>query len=282
MGASNTDSIVKLELPEHKEHINTTKSNLTMQKVQDLLSGQQSVPGLFSSAQPSSGSFTSDQPSGYFGSGQPGSTVQQAMSNITSRMQNLLNIIQQLSRNVMDNLRYYVQQYPPLAAFLFTLLALSIIPITFFLLFAGGSIAVTLSTALIGFGLIEGFLLMISGGILALVLGGVTLVTGVGFAWLLGIWLVYKGGSYVMTRVGGTAGSLGESVTGSFRQMGQQFKESVSQMASTASGQMGQQMPSGMGGAQGSLYQSAPQGAYQPQQQQPQQTSSFVPSTAGR
>jgi Promethin len=274
---------------ENKESIQTEKDNRGMQQVEELLgrgvsatqpgqtqgpssglSGMLSGGGGGGGSSGLSGSQTSPLQQ-IFGGSQAAQTATASGSsqNMNVRLQNILNLIQQIARNLFENIRAYTNQYPPLAAFLFTLLALSIVPVTVFLLFAGGTLAVTLSTALIGFGLVEGFLLMIGGAFLALALGGIAICTGVGFAWLFGIWIAYRGAYFLYQRVSGTAGSLSDTVTGSIRHMGQQARDVMSSAMSGTTANPTSASPQ---------YSAAPQQAQSSQQQQ-QPTSSFFGSS---
>lgn len=225
-----------------------------MEQVHNLLqqTAQQTQPSQMGSSSGSSsflgGSGPSTSQGGIF-SGSQGMGGSSTSAGFQNRFQNILNLLQQIGRNLVENLRIYVNQYPPLAAFLFTIMAFSAVPITIFLLFAGTSIAITLSTALIGFSLVEGTLLMLGGGLLAVFLGGVTLFTSIGFTWLLGIWIAYRGIQFLYQRMSGTSSSIGESVTGSLRNLGQQVSGIAQNVAGQMSGQQSYQ-PSGMYGQQ--------------------------------
>ena len=132
-----------------------------------------------------------------------------------------------------DKLRDYVNRYPPLAAFLFTLLVLSAVPLGIFVLFALISFSIFLSIALIGFGVVEGFFLMTGGAILMAVLGGIALVTTIGFAWVAFIYAFYRGGSNILNRFSESAGRLSQRTQETIRQMQQRPDDSTSSASST-------------------------------------------------
>src|SRR5690242_164400 len=85
--------------------------------------------------------------------------VGQGSEKMKSMVQNWLS-------RTFDTVRVYVNRYPPLAAFIFALVALSSIPIGVFLLFATISSSITLFIALSGFALVEGVMLVMAGGVL--------------------------------------------------------------------------------------------------------------------
>jgi Promethin len=124
--------------------------------------------------------------------------------------------------SISDKLRDYVNRYPPLAAFLFTLMALSAAPLGIFALFGLITASIFLSIALIGFGIVEGFFLMTGGTILMAVLGGITLITTIGFIWGAAIYAAYKGGSDVLGRFSESAGYLSKRGQETFQRIQQQ------------------------------------------------------------
>jgi hypothetical protein len=118
-----------------------------------------------------------------------------------------------------DKLRDYVNRYPPLGAFLFTLLIVSAVPLGIFALFALISCKICLSIALIGFGLAEGFFLMAGGTVLMAILGGIALITTIGFAWVAAIYAVYKGGSNVLNRFSESASFISQKTKETIQQL---------------------------------------------------------------
>lgn len=96
-------------------------------------------------------------------------------------------------QNSADTLRVYVNKYPPLAAFLFTLVIFSAVPVTIFLVYGSITAMVFFSIALIGFSVVEGVALLGGGGILLAVLGVILFITSIGFLWMSAIYLFYRG-----------------------------------------------------------------------------------------
>lgn len=134
--------------------------------------------------------------------GQTQDIQQRASSQLDSFRQYISNCLQ----NSANTLREYVNRYPPLAAFIFSLLVLSAIPITVYLTFAIVTSAVVLTIALIGFSIVEGTMLMAGGGILLAVLGGVGLFSLVTFGFISFIYLGYKAGAMIINQVQQTTG----------------------------------------------------------------------------
>lgn len=143
---------------------------------------------------------------------------QQASTNVERARNWLIDSIQ----SAADTLRDYVNRYPPLAAFLFTLLVLSAVPIGVFVLFGLISSSIFLSIALVGFGMIEGFCLMAGGAVLMTTLGGIGLVTTIAFAWVAVIYAFYKGGSSMFGRISEGAGYISQRTQETLQQMQQQ------------------------------------------------------------
>lgn len=134
--------------------------------------------------------------------GQARSQMSQQASHAQQQMKHYGNWLNDSLTRAADTLRDYVNRYPPLAAFLFTLVVLCAVPVGVFALFAVITSSIFLSIALIGFGVVEGFFLMVGGGILLAVLSCIGLVTTIGFSWIGAIYVVYKGGSSVFSRLG--------------------------------------------------------------------------------
>jgi hypothetical protein len=141
-------------------------------------------------------------------------STKQASRSMTNRFRNVIDYVQGMAQNMGDTLRIYVNRYPPLAAFLFTLLIFSAIPISMFLIFAATTVAFTFSTATVGVIVVEGFLLSCGAGILGLVLFGIAAVTGVGFSWLFAFWLAYRSACMLLSKVSSGTSSLTDVVSG--------------------------------------------------------------------
>lgn len=129
----------------------------------------------------------------------------------------------------------YANQYPPLAAFIFTLLVFSAIPLGIFVLFSIITSVIFLSIALISFGIVEGICLATGGTFLLVVLGGITFVTAIGFAWIAALYALYKGGLGVFARFSGTAGYLTQKTQETIQQLKQQSFRSISESSSNSS-----------------------------------------------
>lgn len=179
------------------------------------MSSSSTIPTTSTSSQPQTstagGAYPSytQHPSSYYQ--QPGSGLGSAVggtagglvgSAITSVMPSAIGewVVNSLS-NASDTLRVYVQQYPPLAGFLFALMALSSIPIGIFLAFAAISSTLTLGTALAGFALVEGVLIFVSGSVLFATLGGIGLFTTMVFSWIGLLWYGSKGAYMLVQKV---------------------------------------------------------------------------------
>ena len=160
--------------------------------------------------------------------GQYGQTMQQMQGQMTGGLERMREWLQQWIQNSADTLRVYVNQYPPLAAFLFTLLILSAVPVSVYVVFALVTSGILLTIALIGFSCVEGFILLTSGGILMAILGGIALFTTIAFSIVGAMYVGYRGACFVAQNLW---------------QVGGQVKESVQRGV----GQMQQQMPSGTG-----------------------------------
>lgn len=115
--------------------------------------------------------------------------------------------------NSADFMRRYVNQYPPLAAYLFTLMAMSAIPVSMYTVFAFVSSAVLITIAVIGFSVIEGTILLASGGLLLTVVGTITFFTTLAFGFFGFVWLGYRAFSGVFGTMWQGASSLTSSVT---------------------------------------------------------------------
>lgn len=115
------------------------------------------------------------------------------LQNIQSQIDRARYWLQNNLRGVTEQARYYINQYPPLAAFLFTLLVLSAVPVSIFVAFGVVTSVFFLSVALIGFSVVEGTILLTSGGVLLAVLGGIGLFTTCAFGFLALCYMGYRG-----------------------------------------------------------------------------------------
>jgi len=157
--------------------------------------------------------------------------------------------------NSSDLLRRYVNKYPPVAAYLFTLMLFSAIPVSIYTIFGLVSSTVLLTIALVGFAAIEGTILLASGGLLLTVLGTITFFTTLAFGFFGFVWLGYRSFRTVFGRVWEGAGYVTSTV-------GQKLQEQVMPtMSGMSSGGGGSGASGGMSGQQ---YSSSSQ-----QQQQP-------------
>ena len=120
-------------------------------------------------------------------------SMPQGFQNVQSQVERARNWVQSSLKNVTENLRKYVTQYPPLAAFLFALILLSAIPVSIFVVFGVSTAVFFLTIALIGFSAVEGTILITSGGILLAVLSGIALFTTCTFGFLALCYMGYRG-----------------------------------------------------------------------------------------
>jgi len=138
-----------------------------------------------------------------------------------------------------------VNQYPPLAAFLFTLMVLSAIPLAIYGLFVLTTATVVLSVALVGFGVVEGTILLAGGGILLTILGGIGLFATIGFGVLSFVYIGYRGFTMIFGRFWEGAGS----VTSRLQEVAQQATQKVQETFPSTSANIQQPVGtlSGMG-----------------------------------
>lgn len=150
----------------------------------------ESIFGQKSQAQTSTSS-SSTSPSSTYVPGQY--SMPQGFQSVTSQVERVRNWIQSSLKNATDFVRQYVTQYPPVAAFLFTLLLLSAVPVSIFVVFGLSTTIFFLTIALIGFSAVEGTILITSGGILLAVLSGIALFTTCTFGFLALCYMGYRG-----------------------------------------------------------------------------------------
>lgn len=134
--------------------------------------------------------------------------------------------------NSSEFMRRYVNQFPLLAGYLFTLMTFSAIPVSMYATFGLVSSFVLLSIALVGFAAIEGVILLASGGLLLTVLGTITFFTTLGFGFIGLTWLGYRSFKMVFGRVWEGAGYVSSTV-------GQKLQEAMPPMQGTPSSQFG-------------------------------------------
>jgi len=161
-------------------------------------------------------------------------SAQSTSRSMSDRCHKIKEYLQHLAQKIADMLRVYVNQYPPFAAFLFTLLIFSVIPVTLYALFAAITIAFTLSIAMIGFSIVEITILLGGAGCLLVVLFIITVVTGVIFSWLVGFWLAYRFGYMLLSKFGSSASSLTDAVSGQIRSAAEATGERLHQLQSAA------------------------------------------------
>lgn len=181
------------------------------------------------------------QASGPYGGGQ---TMQQVSGQMTGGLERMRDWLQQWIQNAADTLRVYVNQYPPLAAFLFTLLVLSAVPVSVWVVFGLVTSAIFLTIALVGFSLVEGFILLTSGGILVAILGGIGLFTTIGFAVITAVYLGYRGSCFLASNLWQTGSQIGGQVREAAQRVGGQMQQQMP-------GQSGYQSSGGMGTSPG-------------------------------
>lgn len=148
-------------------------------------------------------------------------SMQQFTGQMTGGLERMREWLQNWIQNSADTLRVYVNQYPPLAAFLFTLLILSAVPVSVYVIFGLVTSTIFLTIALIGFSFVEGFVLLTSGGILMTVLGSIALFTTIGFAFISAIYIGYRGTSYLASNLWQASGQIGGQVRESMQRAGQ-------------------------------------------------------------
>ena len=120
-------------------------------------------------------------------------SMPQGFQGVSSQVERARNWIQNTLKNSTDTIRQYVTQYPPLAAFLFTLLLLSAVPVSIFVVTGVSTTVFFLTIALIGFSAVEGTILLTTGGILLAVLSGIALFTTCTFGFLAVCYMGYRG-----------------------------------------------------------------------------------------
>lgn len=97
--------------------------------------------------------------------------------------------------------RHGSKTFPPIALLVYSLVALSAVPVALFAIFALITSAILLCISFIGFGLVEGLCLMAGGSILVLALSGITLVTLVGFVLISMGYFAWLGSSVLIRKI---------------------------------------------------------------------------------
>lgn len=166
-------------------------------------------------------------------------SMPQSFQGVQSQVERARNWIQNNLKNVTDTLRQYINQYPPLAAFLFTLLLLSAVPVSIFVVFGVSTTVFFLTIALIGFSAVEGTILLTSGGILLAILSGIALFTTCTFGFLALCYMGYKGTCSACNQLWQGASYIGNKVQEQSQSMMPQGMSGVS-----GSGGSFQQSPS--------------------------------------
>lgn len=162
----------------------------------------------------------------------PGShTIQQVSGQMQGGLERMLDWLQNWIQNTADTLRVYVNQYPPLAAFLFTLLVLGALPVSAYVVFNLITGGIFLTIAFIGFALVQGFILLSTGGILLAVLGTLALFTTMGFAMVSAVYLSYRGGCYVACNLWQAGGQISSQMKEAAQRVGQSMQQPSSHMA---------------------------------------------------
>ena len=144
----------------------------------------------------------------------------QQMSQVASnKAEQARNWLIETAKVNFNRIQEYSNRYPPLGAFLFILMLASALPLGIFILFSIFTTITFLSIALISFGVVEGFFLVTGGAILLAILGGITFVTAVGFAWIGSIYAIYKGGYSLLGRLPKSANYLSQNTRGTIQQI---------------------------------------------------------------
>lgn len=155
----------------------------------------------------------------------PGSqTLQQVSGQMQGGLERMREWLQNWIQNTADTLRVYVNQYPPLAAFLFTLLVLSALPVSAYVIFNLITSGIFLTIAFIGFAIVQGFILLSTGGVLLAILGTIALFTTMGFAMISAIYLSYRGGCYVAGNLWQAGGQIGSQMKEAAHRVGQSMQ----------------------------------------------------------
>ena len=162
-----------------------------------------------------------------------------SLQNLQSQIDRSRAWLQQNLRQGAETLRQYINQYPPLAAFLFTLLVLSAVPVSIFVVFGVTTAVFFLSVALVGFSVVEGTILITSGSVLLAVLAGIGLFTTCAFGFIGLCYLGYRGTCAACSQLWQGASYVGNKV-----------QEQAQYMQPSSQQQQQQQQPSSVFGGQ--------------------------------
>lgn len=168
----------------------------------------------------------------------------QGFQGVQSVVDRARSWVQTTLKTYTDTIRQYVTQYPPLAAFLFTLLLLSAVPVSIFVVFGVSTTVFFLTIALIGFSAVEGTILITTGGILLAVLSGIALFTTCTFGFLALCYMGYRGTCSACSQLWQGASYIGSKVQESTQSMmmpQQQQQQQPGMMGSSAFQQSSQQ-----------------------------------------
>lgn len=165
----------------------------------------------------------------------------QGFQGVQSVVDRARSWVQTTLKTYTDTIRQYVTQYPPLAAFLFTLLLLSAVPVSIFVVFGVSTTVFFLTIALIGFSAVEGTILITTGGILLAVLSGIALFTTCTFGFLALCYMGYRGTCSACSQLWQGASYIGSKVQESTQSMMMPQQQQPGMMGSSAFQQSSQQ-----------------------------------------
>lgn len=184
-------------------------------------------------------SGSSSSPSSTYVPGQY--SMPQGFQGVQSVVDRARSWVQTTLKTYTDTIRQYVTQYPPLAAFLFTLLLLSAVPVSIFVVFGISTTVFFLTIALIGFSAVEGTILITTGGILLAVLSGIALFTTCTFGFLALCYMGYRGTCSACSQLWQGASYIGSKVQESTQSMMMPQQQQPGMMGSSAFQQSSQQ-----------------------------------------
>lgn len=197
--------ISRNETPKRILTTTTSTSTSNQTNLMESIFGQQKG----SSSSTTGGTTGTSGPSTYV----PGQySMPHGLQGVQTQVERARNWIQEALKNTNDTLRRYINQYPPLAAFLFTLLVLSAVPVSVFVIFGVVTTVFFLSIALIGFSAIEGTILLTTGGILLAVLSGISFFTTCAFGFIAVCYMGYRGSCSACNQLWQGASYIGSKV----------------------------------------------------------------------
>ena len=175
------------------------------------------MESIFGQKSQTSTSTTGSTPSSTYVPGQY--SMPQSFQGVQTAVDRARFWVQNTLKNSTDTIRQYVTQYPPLAAFLFTLLLLSAVPVSIFVVFGVSTTVFFLTIALIGFSAVEGTILITTGGILLAVLSGIALFTTCTFGFIALCYMGYRGTCSACCQLWQGASYIGSKVQESTQSM---------------------------------------------------------------